>query len=32
MIPDLGGDTTLWWKLSTVITCGTLAGAVIPDW
>ena len=23
MIPDLGGDTTLWWKLSTVITCGT---------
>ncbi|HLH02874.1 MAG TPA: sodium-translocating pyrophosphatase [Bryobacteraceae bacterium] len=31
MIPDLGGDTTLWWKLSTVITCGTLAGAVIPE-
>ena len=31
MVPDLGGDTTLWWKLSTVITCGTLAGAVIPE-
>jgi K(+)-stimulated pyrophosphate-energized sodium pump len=31
LIPDLGGDTTLWWKLSTVITCGTLAGAVIPE-
>jgi K(+)-stimulated pyrophosphate-energized sodium pump len=24
-------DGTLWWKLSTVITCGTLAGAVIPE-
>jgi K(+)-stimulated pyrophosphate-energized sodium pump len=31
MIPDLGGDRTLWWKLSSVITCGTLAGAVIPE-
>jgi K(+)-stimulated pyrophosphate-energized sodium pump len=31
MIPSLGGDTTLWWKLSLVITCGTLAGAVIPE-
>ncbi|MBV8070566.1 MAG: sodium-translocating pyrophosphatase [Acidobacteriaceae bacterium] len=31
MIPDLGGDTTLWWKLSSVITCGTLAGAIIPE-
>jgi K(+)-stimulated pyrophosphate-energized sodium pump len=25
------GDGTLWWKLSTVITCGTLAGALIPE-
>ena len=25
------GDGTLWWKLSTVITCGTLAGAIIPE-
>ncbi len=31
MIPDIGGDASLWWKLSTVITCGTLAGAVIPE-
>jgi K(+)-stimulated pyrophosphate-energized sodium pump len=31
MIPDLGGDPSLWWKLSTIITCGTLAGAVIPE-
>jgi len=31
MVPALGGDTSLWWKLSTVITCGTLAGAVIPE-
>jgi K(+)-stimulated pyrophosphate-energized sodium pump len=30
LIPDLG-DGSLWWKLSTVITCGTLAGAVIPE-
>ena len=30
MIPALG-DGSLWWKLSTVITCGTLAGAVIPE-
>jgi K(+)-stimulated pyrophosphate-energized sodium pump len=31
MIPNLNGDTTLWWKLATIITCGTLAGAVIPE-
>lgn len=31
MIPNLGVDGTLWWKLSSVITCGTLAGAVIPE-
>jgi K(+)-stimulated pyrophosphate-energized sodium pump len=30
MVPDLG-DGTLWWKLSSVITCGTLAGAIIPE-
>jgi K(+)-stimulated pyrophosphate-energized sodium pump len=30
LIADLG-DGTLWWKLSTVITCGTLAGAIIPE-
>jgi K(+)-stimulated pyrophosphate-energized sodium pump len=31
LIPDLAGDRTLWWKLSTIITCGTLAGAIIPE-
>ena len=30
MIRDLG-DGSLWWKLSTIITCGTLAGAIIPE-
>ncbi len=30
LIPNLG-DGSLWWKLSTIITCGTLAGAVIPE-
>src|SRR5206468_1535621 len=31
LIPHIGGDPTLWWKLSLVITCGTLAGAIIPE-
>ncbi len=31
LIPSLGGNTSLWWQLSTVITCGTLAGAIIPE-
>jgi K(+)-stimulated pyrophosphate-energized sodium pump len=31
LIPNIGGDPSLWWKLSTVITCGTLAGAIIPE-
>ncbi len=31
MIPVLGGDTTLWWKLASIISCGTLAGAIIPE-
>jgi K(+)-stimulated pyrophosphate-energized sodium pump len=30
LIPGLG-DGTLWWKLSSIITCGTLAGAIIPE-
>ncbi|MCC6849477.1 MAG: sodium-translocating pyrophosphatase [Deltaproteobacteria bacterium] len=30
LIPGLG-DGSLWWKLSTIITCGTLAGAIIPE-
>ena len=31
VIPNIGGDVTVWWKLSLVITCGTLAGAIIPE-
>jgi K(+)-stimulated pyrophosphate-energized sodium pump len=31
LIPNIGGDSSLWWKLSTIITCGTLAGAIIPE-
>jgi K(+)-stimulated pyrophosphate-energized sodium pump len=31
LIPSLNGDSTLWWKLSLIITCGTLAGAIIPE-
>lgn len=30
LIRDLG-DGSMWWKLSTIITCGTLAGAIIPE-
>ncbi len=30
-IPTLGGNGTLWWKLSAIISCGTLAGAIIPE-
>jgi len=31
IIPMLGADTTQWWKLATIISCGTLAGAIIPE-
>ncbi len=31
LIPGLAGNPTLWWKLSTIISCGTLAGALIPE-
>ena len=31
LVPSLGGNTDLWWQLSTVVTCGTLAGAIIPE-
>jgi len=31
IIPKLGDDTTQWWKLASIISCGTLAGAVIPE-
>jgi len=32
LVPHLGfNDSSLWWKLSTIISCGTLAGAIIPE-
>ena len=31
IIPELGGDPTQWWKLATIVSCGTLAGALIPE-
>ncbi len=31
IVPSLNGDTSLWWKLATIISCGTLAGALIPE-
>ena len=31
IIPVLDGDSTQWWKLATIISCGTLAGAIIPE-
>ncbi len=30
LIPTMG-DGTIWWKLAGIITCGTIAGAVIPE-
>jgi K(+)-stimulated pyrophosphate-energized sodium pump len=31
IVPTLGGDSSQWWKLATIISCGTLAGALIPE-
>jgi len=35
LIPQLGegehADSSMWWKLSTIISCGTIAGAIIPE-
>jgi K(+)-stimulated pyrophosphate-energized sodium pump len=31
MIPSLKGNTNLWWQLSIIISCGTAAGAIIPE-
>jgi K(+)-stimulated pyrophosphate-energized sodium pump len=31
VIPALGSDSSQWWKLATIISCGTLAGAIIPE-
>ncbi len=30
-IPTLSGNPTLWWKLAIIISCGTMAGALIPE-
>jgi len=30
LIPTMG-DGTMWWKLASIITCGTIAGAIIPE-
>ena len=31
LIPDLNGNTDMWWILSAIISCGTLGAAIIPE-
>src|SRR5581483_2776269 len=31
LLPEVNGNRELWWKLSAIISCGTLAGAIIPE-
>jgi len=31
LIPNLNGNTNMWWILSTIISCGTLGAAIIPE-
>ncbi|MBL8679625.1 MAG: sodium-translocating pyrophosphatase [Myxococcales bacterium] len=31
LIPNVGGDKQLWWQLASIMSLGTLAGAVIPE-
>jgi K(+)-stimulated pyrophosphate-energized sodium pump len=31
LIPDVKGNTDLWWQLASIISCGTAAGAIIPE-
>jgi K(+)-stimulated pyrophosphate-energized sodium pump len=31
LLSKLGGDPSLWWKLATITSCGTVAGALIPE-
>ena len=31
MIPELNGNTDMWWILSVIISCGTIGGALIPE-
>ena len=31
LIPEIMGNTDLWWQLGIIISCGTFAGALIPE-
>jgi K(+)-stimulated pyrophosphate-energized sodium pump len=31
LIKDIDAENKLWWQLSAIISCGTLAGAIIPE-
>jgi len=31
LLGSVNGDTELWWKLAAIVSCGTLAGAIIPE-
>jgi len=31
LIPDVNGSTDMWWILATIISCGTLGAALIPE-
>src|SRR5690606_22880844 len=31
VLQGVGEDGTLWWKLGGIVTCGTAAGALIPE-
>ncbi len=31
LIPEIAGGKDWWWQLSLIITCGTAAGAIIPE-
>ncbi|MFZ4739693.1 MAG: sodium-translocating pyrophosphatase [Bacteroidales bacterium] len=31
LIPDINGNPDMWWILSTIISCGTLGAALIPE-
>ncbi|MGF2412385.1 sodium-translocating pyrophosphatase [Ferruginibacter sp.] len=31
LLPDLNGNTEMWWILSAIISCGTIGAALIPE-
>jgi K(+)-stimulated pyrophosphate-energized sodium pump len=31
LLQSFAGDPSLWWKLSCIVSCGTMAGAIIPE-